>query len=1104
MAGFLPPVVFEIKALTDKAMAEFKEVNKELEKMEGTAQKAGGSVSGIDKASKLATGAVLAMGAAFAGFAALGIKEAIEAEGIMTRLNATMSAAGINTAKAREQVSKLSESFVQLGFDDEEASGAMENLIRMTGDLDKSQKLLVMSADLARAKNISLTSASTMLARAATGNTRIFKQMGITLDDTLPKSEALKKAMDQLQTKIGGQAQAATKTFAVQVQILKEQFNNAAQSVGMVLLPMLKKLIEIFNQSVAFISKYKTQFQIFAGVILTITLALAAYNVVQKVSTALTKAWTVVTTIQKTVMSMLTGQQLALNAAMKLNPIGLIVAGVMLLIGAFVLLWNKCEPFRKIMIEIGKVGLKAMGGLIQIAGVLATGYLKIVTGPLKLLLKGLSLLGVDAAGKALKGIESATDGVGKFFDGAAKKVTELSKGLDKFNKPIKLTFGKLEVPNLPNVDLGDTGTGTGTGTGTETGTGTDTKKAMETLKKDNEGYMKIVDDLNKKIINAKDKFNDKMAELEESHFKKNDTIRSAAATAVDSATKANIEKLDKLESDAETKRFKLKSDALKKTLKLQADAKEKIEQLEKDHADKVSKLNKDAADKIAKLEKDSANKISKLRSDAKEKIEKLEQDGAEKVLKINQDYANKVASLTKKNTDDLSKLGLSNQEKLANITKSGSDKLLSIVKQSVDRLRGAYEKGTEFKLGDIFKGLVEAGNASADQLVTTMRTKLDSIKLLAKNAAQLAELGFSQTFIEQVVGSGDELGNQLASSIIGATPETISELRSLYGQIETQSSEGLNALANNMSIGASLATKELTQAYADAQKDTAEALAAQATDYLNSQIEINKAFSDGMTEAKSERDAALVQAAKDMSEAIASTNRELAEAIAEVQKDLLESTAAINQELVEALAEAEKDLAESIAAVNKDLADAIAEIDANLVEALAEVDKDLKDAIAEQNTAFTDTLAEIQTNLDTALADEMTAFADAQEAARTALSDALDGIVTEFQEKLATIDGATATTTAAINAMVTALNAARDLAALPMPTPTIPTVPVLSDDAKKAGALSNDEYLRESKGGAGGGFKVVVNAPITNYNTTSDTDTSDTIIRLAKFGIAVI
>ena len=71
MASFLPPAVFEIKAIADQAIAKFKEVDGELDKMGKKAEDAGGKISSIDKASKLATGAVLAMGAAFVGFAAL-------------------------------------------------------------------------------------------------------------------------------------------------------------------------------------------------------------------------------------------------------------------------------------------------------------------------------------------------------------------------------------------------------------------------------------------------------------------------------------------------------------------------------------------------------------------------------------------------------------------------------------------------------------------------------------------------------------------------------------------------------------------------------------------------------------------------------------------------------------------------------------------------------------------------------------------------------------------------------------------------------------------------------------------------------------------------
>jgi hypothetical protein len=46
MAGssFLPPAVFEIKAIADQAIAQFGEVNKELDKMGKEADTAGGKI----------------------------------------------------------------------------------------------------------------------------------------------------------------------------------------------------------------------------------------------------------------------------------------------------------------------------------------------------------------------------------------------------------------------------------------------------------------------------------------------------------------------------------------------------------------------------------------------------------------------------------------------------------------------------------------------------------------------------------------------------------------------------------------------------------------------------------------------------------------------------------------------------------------------------------------------------------------------------------------------------------------------------------------------------------------------------------------------------
>ena len=70
-------------------------------------------------------------------------------------------------------------------------------------------------------------------------------------------------------------------------------------------------------------------------------------------------------------MSLMTFAQHALNAAMKANPIGLIITGITLLVGAFMLLWNNCEGFRNFWIGLWE-GLKAtvIGGVNGIISML--------------------------------------------------------------------------------------------------------------------------------------------------------------------------------------------------------------------------------------------------------------------------------------------------------------------------------------------------------------------------------------------------------------------------------------------------------------------------------------------------------------------------------------------------------------------------------------------------------------------------------------------------------------------------------------------------------------------------------------------------------------
>ncbi len=839
MAGssFLPPAVFEIKAIADQAIAKFGEVNKELDKMGKEADTASGKISGLDKASKVATAGLLAMGAAFVGFAAFGIKEANEAEQALNKLGVTLSNFGVNTPKVRKEIEDLTGSYVDLGFGGEEAAAGFDVLFRSTGDLEASQKLLATSADLARVKNISLADASSIVAKANQGSAKAFKEMGVELDTSLPKAEMLEKGMAELSARIGGQATAYTKTFAGQLAVTKEKFADVAETLGTTLLPYIQRFMDLLTDTVKWVKQNSSWLSYLAGAIVTVTIALAAYNATIKIVAASTKAWAIISGVAKTVQTLLTTGQLQLNAALTANPIGLVVAGVVLLIGAMVVLWNKSETFRKAVIQMAKTALNAFAAIIPMVSQVIEAIMKISTGPLRLLLKTLSYLpGVGKYAKAgLDLINNGLDGISDLGTKAANMATNLSSKLDKLNKPIKLTFATPKIPDMPNVAGGITTGGGG--------------KVDPKVAKANEGYIKIAKDLNDKVTSARTKFNEKMAELEKDY---NET-----------------------------------------TTKLRADAAKRIESVTKSHNERVSKLNSDAQKKITEAQ----NRFNET-----------------------------MAELNEKRGQDLAKAATDNTNKVAEIYKNHADKLKSIVEESANRLRDAFRKGTEFNPTEIFKGLVEAGTANVGKLLEAMKTKITASKELAKNAALLQAKGFSQTFIEQVVSAGPEIGNQLSKSILDASPETVKELQDAYKDMEVTTQHGVDVLANSMSTFGNLATEELNQAYTEAQVDLKNALATQAKEYLTATSEITTAFNKAMTEAEKTRDTAIASAQADLAEALAEENKNFNESVAEINADLSESLAEAQKSFVEASNAAKKDLEDALTAIQKEFDDKLKKI----------------------------------------------------------------------------------------------------------------------------------------------------------------------------------
>lgn len=416
LGGFLPPVIIEIMANAKEAIAQFEVVNTELGIMGIKAEKTGLKLDIMTASARYANIAFKALAAGALLFSGYAVEAGLKSEEVFARLNTALKDSGNSSVETQKQFKELSEANAKLGFTTDETATALGTLVTATRNTKDSQKLLATAMDYARYKHISLSEAATTLARGTQGSVKAFKEMGITLDKHLPKQEAINKAFDELNKRIGGQNQAYLNTFAGKVSVLKAQFQLLAEKLGEILIPILTKVFD-------FIGKHAKVILIVVG---AITALLVAY-----------KAWMLAT-------KAVAAAQTLLNVVLDANPISLIIIAVAALIGLFVLLWNKCDTFRKIVVDVAQAVIHYVAQMVSAWGELITTILNIIEGPLKLFLEVMSHLpGVGKYAKeGLDFIQNGIKGIGDFADSTAKKLDNTANSLDKL-KNKKITAPKL-------------------------------------------------------------------------------------------------------------------------------------------------------------------------------------------------------------------------------------------------------------------------------------------------------------------------------------------------------------------------------------------------------------------------------------------------------------------------------------------------------------------------------------------------------------------------------------------------------------------------------------------------------------------------------------
>jgi hypothetical protein len=206
----------------------------------------------MGKVGKMVGAAFVAAAAAAGAYAVKigieGVKAAIEDEKAQTQLalaleNAT-GATNAQIAATEQSILKMS---LATGVADDQLRPALARLVRSTGDITKAQDLLTTALDVSTATGKPLETVANALGKAYDGNTAALGKLGVGLSSAELKTMSFTDVQGKLTALFGGAAAANAETYAGRIARVQVAFNEAKETIGFALLPILEKLINFIN-----------------------------------------------------------------------------------------------------------------------------------------------------------------------------------------------------------------------------------------------------------------------------------------------------------------------------------------------------------------------------------------------------------------------------------------------------------------------------------------------------------------------------------------------------------------------------------------------------------------------------------------------------------------------------------------------------------------------------------------------------------------------------------------------------------------------------------------------------------------------------------------
>lgn len=184
-------------------------------------------------------------GAAATGAMVLAVKSAADEEAGIVKLAKALDNVGVSYANVEKEIeATISATIQKTAIADNQQREALASLVAITGDYEKSLKLMGLTLDLATGKGIDYNSAAMIIGRVASGNTEILGRYGIQLKEGATATEAL----TALTQKFGGQAEAFGNTTAGQIKNIKNNLNDLWETIGKTLLPAVSDAAKKLNE----------------------------------------------------------------------------------------------------------------------------------------------------------------------------------------------------------------------------------------------------------------------------------------------------------------------------------------------------------------------------------------------------------------------------------------------------------------------------------------------------------------------------------------------------------------------------------------------------------------------------------------------------------------------------------------------------------------------------------------------------------------------------------------------------------------------------------------------------------------------------------------